>query len=1150
MKKVLSKALAGILSVAMLGSLAYTPAATGSDDYQLRLDSIKAVNVQTAITGVKAYSDLIDTTAGYQVNDPIYLAMTVQVLNLEKSKYNNLKSIEDKDIPAVIGSANIDLSLSKYQNPILISEIYSGINQTPIGQISNTIPISSVVDYDKAKNEVKITFRGYQQNAVSWISGFSTNNLNQLYTQAAVQDSKIMVPALRAKNGKTTMVVGSTNYNYDWDAPEAMNYTIVLQGITKDNAGAAKGDFYAKIQVSGAEKFVKKYEYYVDNQGKAFKDLKVQFGEDAKPVEYVDYLKVPVQVLEIKDAYDVYRYETLSNGMIYAPLEIVYASDNTDYLNADKSGKVLAHVNPNIYDNTTDHKDFDKTDVDVAGGVNQLKDAVISYDYDTTTKTFKNVKYGKVPLSSVVYTTNYTVWAPAYYGVSAVKGDTTERTAYVSEINSATNNVTAEREVVDYWVFQNLVFDNVPDALNKSVTVIDRYTGKLVSGTNADGGSNGTGVPQYTTKWVPNSTDNKTGSLYVYPKSDSVYPKDATNDSTTMQSWYLHLGVPLKGYANGVGLSLTTFSPASTAGSYIFGQTYTGASPTGAASPSSQDLPEATIWQSGSFVDAIYIPSTTQPTMQQVPDGTLITDKYSAYATGLANFFQNAEFMGGAMTGSTVGQIFWSRIPSGLYSSANYVSGPKSSDETPEFKEVTKKVNLTYPTKGLQLSLKSGWNFVGGAEKATGTDVVPANIPGFNLVGVDAVWNSNQMWQKPDTAISDWGTTNGFANDATDLNSAKINEKGLLVTLTSQIGPADFKTASISGSYKSTDFENYTGAFVSDSTLDMRTAGVAFNSSTGTSKTISPPYNKEFALTAGSGAGASTQIPVKNVGWAQTQSMPATVYANSGSPSGTSAKNNSRGLLNARIRIRYNTSFNNQYVQRTNPMSDHLSIVNTGDNGIGHNGIATYVIQYNKTDQPIVAIATEMTYFDSTDGSSVAFFDAYNKDYLAKRILRSQSSNLTYSNGAGHVKDSEKIISAMQYFGLDTSFTTGSKVTKSTFETKGAPAVYSKELTNQFAYGSLTLYDEEVDEGTDETEVTPEPTEEATPEPTEDASTPEPTEEVPTEEVVTPDAVAPVSSAPTAPKTGDASASTAIALAATAIVAAAGLVFVMKKARR
>lgn len=1177
MKKVLSKALAGVLGIAMLASMAYVPDVTSSDEYQLRLDSVKAVNVQTAITGVRAYSDLLDTTAGYQVNDPIYIATTVSVLNLEKSKYQNLQSIDEKDIPVVIGSPSVDLSLAKYSNPIILSHIYSNVNETPIGTVSSTIPISGVVDYDSSKNEVKLTFRGYEQNAVTWLTGFSTTDYNKLYLTAAVQNDKIMIPALRARDGKTTVYLGATSYQYDWTAPEAMSYTVVLQGITKDNAGAAKGDLYAKIQVSGAEKFVKKYEYYVNNQGTAFKDLKVEFGSDAEPVEYVDYVKVPVSVLEIKDAYDVVKYDVKASGMIFAPAEIVYDGDNKDYLNSDKSGKVLARVNPNLYDNTS-KKSFggSNTAVNVAGGVNstKTKKAIVDYKYDSKTKTFTNIVYDTVPLTSVVYTNNYTVWAPAYYGISTASGNATPKTAHVSKIELVDQTITEQRTVVDYYEFVGLQFDAVPNTNNFAVTVIDRSTGKLVAGYAQDGSANGSGTPQYSVTWVPTSTDGKTGNLQIKPISDTVYPTSSTG-STTNQSWYLHLGIPLKGYKDAAASGLSTYkaTASSTSSDTVVAIS---TSETGGANTGNKQMNYAQVYQTGQTVDAIYIPSTVRPatnfvigSIEATPStlsGVAITTtgvndaKKDAYyanlttaaqaslttITGTANPFQYAPYMGGS-TADSYGQLNWANIPSSAFARATLVGGPVSSDAAePSFVEHKKTLKVSAPVKQLKLSLVDFWTRTNTTEYPSGNAVIPGNIPGFNLTNVYGNWTVNQQWRAQGSPVADWAAGTGAANDATDLANATVGKDAIYVTLTGRTNLNNWATDSLAGNQTSTDFQSYSAAFVTDKTHYYALNGAVSTGSSAGLQLLSGPFNSTMTL-----ATTSTVLPLESVGWAQNQSMPKTVFYDTSSSTSSSVTNTARGLPNAHITINYNTVLNNMYIQREDPMSAHLAIADDK----AHNGISTYVIQYNKTSQPIIAIATEMTYYDSTHASSVAFFDAYNQAHLAQRVLRSQDTTLTYAEDAGYVNDSEKLISAVRYFGLDTSFTTGYKVTEDTFEAKGAPAVYSKELTNQFAYGTLTLYDEEVDEGTDPTEVTdaPEETEAVVTDTPEE--TPEATEAVETE---TPEPVADVTDAPataapsstTAPKTGDASASTAIALATTAIVAAAGLVFVMKKSRR
>lgn len=1142
MKKVLTKILAAALGVAMIGSMAYVPPVEKSSDTQLRLVSIKAVDAQAGITGVRAYSDLVDTTKGYQVNDPVYLATTIEVCNLENSKYTTLKSIEDKKFKTVVGSDNIDLQFAKYSTPILLSHIYSGINDTAIGTIANILNVSQVLEYDKDKNEISFTVKGYQQNDASVLTGLSSSYTNQIFLAATLsKDGKeIMIPALRAKNGKTTITLGNgtaQQYTYEWTAPESMAYTMVITGITKDNAGAAEGSYYAKIQISGAEKFADAGYYYADFNGKAFKDLKIEFPNET-PVEWVDYIKVPVYKLELKNAYDVYKYEVLASGMIDAAVEIPYAGANKEYLNADKSGKILAHVNPDLFDNTTKYDDAMES-IETAGGVNTVT-AVVDYKMSADNKTITDIKTAKVPLSSVVYTSNHTVYAPAYYGVIASR-EVQYGTAYVDSFNKGTYSNTESKEFVKEWKFR-MKFNAAPAAANFHVTVIDVFTGKLVAGHIQDFGAVGTGVPQYDVKWEPDTVGGSEGYLRVIPRSSNVYPINSVAASSGQQSWYVHIGTPLKD-----GNAVTPGSPSATtvgfADTFQAGQTVDAIFVAGYATPGAYiEQPNYTEVVLDAALDGISTTSNATPPTLGVHStaGDYNTTLFPTYGLGTTSTgwtgnpldtsayrgFVSSQYLNGSLTGgSTRGSLKNTLVPASLEGKLTTVADLVWADmDSYEATEITDTADVALVSQGLRMTLAKEWvtetkNGV-SLERPGTTKVDLSKLPNFKITGVSADWTTNQLFFPHGQSIS----VTGFAQDYKDIEKAIVQDDGLYVSLTKPV-VSDFSDTTVitsaadritpdNANNSPTYSGGYSGAFITNSTESAvdRTAGTALQN---------PPYTQNVTV---ANAVGGTNIAFRNAGWAQTNTLPNFTASNSSTVTST---NMGRGLLNARIRIDYQYG-GGKYTQKADPMSKYIGIV---DNGDAHNGINAYVIQYNSDEQPIVVVASENTYYTSTDGQSAALFDALNLDKLARRIFRSQNDNLTYAVGSGYVNKSSDVISALKFFGLDTSLNTGYKVTDDIFENKGAAAVYSDDVTGTFKYGNLILVDDQVDDQTDENVIDDGDVD------VEDGG-----------DDVIPDDTTDETPAP-APKTADLSANVAIALTVSAIVAAAGLVFVLKKAR-
>lgn len=1180
MKKVLTKVLAGILGTALAvtaiaPAMAYVPETATSSDYQLRLVSIKAVDAQAGITGIRAYSDLVDTTKGYQVNDPIYLATTIEVLNREKSQYNTLKSIDGKEFKTIVTSDNIDLQFAKYTNPVLLSHIYSGINDTTLGTIANVLAINDVLEYDKDKNEISFKFEGYEQNAASVLTGFNVNaSGSYYYVGASINDKKIMVPALRAKDGKSTVYLNNTTtYTYNWDAPASMAYTVVFVGITKNNDGAAEGKFDAKIQISGNDKFKDNGYYYVDYNGDAFGGtVEDHFKNDTNltdtkttPVEFVHYIKVPVQKMEIKDAYNVIRYDVKANGMINTSVPIIYSGDHKDY-----KDKAVGHVNPNKFDNTTKY-DNALTDVETAGGVEKVK-AITEVKYKGNGE-YTVVKEENVPLSSVVYLNNYTVYAPTYYGIVEAS-QSNDETAYGATFSTGTATSTEKVSAIKEWTF-NLKFSAKPNAANLNVTVIDAYTGKLVAGNQLANSPSGA---KYYTRWVEDAADNTSGTLHVIPASSNVYPINSVAQSAGQQSWYVHLGTPLKNVDPGAQdattyVSTLTDAQIVVAGDYVDAifiasdqivatdANYlsiedlapTSATPAAAASAyvltgtngrlqyASHILTAAPV----STVSAAYIPAytpaygpvnasaapsavTSSPAAAATPTTNWLTPTTGAYGKStIYEGFATAPYLKGNVSGAGVkAGLASSLIPSHLTKGsapAHLTVGPISSDDvTPVLQDM--ETLLTHDV--VKVQLLDEWTNSGigtSLQKATGKAIIPSQIPNFKIKSITVSWTPNQIFYPVGEAIQ--VKFNQDNEDFKKLNNTVVLTDTVNVTLTNPT-VGNFAGTSIPGADQigaaSLSSNLYAGAYLT-------------NSASTASDLKSPAY--DIATSPLGITPSMTNVAFRNAGWAEKNTLPNVTETVSGS-STKLIKNLAYGYPNAKFEVHY-TYGGGIYRQTTDPMSKYFSIV---DNGDGHNGIAAYVIEYNSDEQSIITIATEKAYYDSTlDGRSIALFDAYNKANLSKRVYRSQDNTLTYAVGAGYVDKSENLISALRYFGLDTSFTTGSKVTKETFEAKAGDAVYSDKQEGTFKYGNLVLVDDQVDEGTveetiDDTSVEPEDTDVI------DDTSVEPDDSLPAD-------TTPADTTPVAPKTADMSANVAMVMVMSAIVVAGALVFVLKKSR-
>ncbi len=383
-ERLLAPMMAILLFVSMATGFAFTATPERTDKSQLDLLSIKAVDVASTVSGIRAYTDLTDTKRNYQKSEVIYLAVTVEVKNLAKSGNSRLETIEGKNIEVAIGSTDIDFSLTKNSAPTVLSYIYSGDVESNIGTVATAmLGIGNVVKYDKGKNEISFVVTGTPL--------YQTGSLNALNIGATTDEKgRIVLPALKAKDGATKIQVGSTSYNMPYSAPEALQYTVLLTGVVREPS-AKTGRFYAKMMLENAERFESYGQYYVKADGSV---------TESKPsgAEYVDYIEVEMEKLSIKNGYTIYRYFVPSSALYGVEVPIQYRGDDSNY-----TGEVLVRVNPNVFDKSAK---TGESDVNVAGGVRGVQAHKTNQVSDKTSE---------VPISAIVYTSSASFFAPSFY---------------------------------------------------------------------------------------------------------------------------------------------------------------------------------------------------------------------------------------------------------------------------------------------------------------------------------------------------------------------------------------------------------------------------------------------------------------------------------------------------------------------------------------------------------------------------------------------------------------------------------------------------------------------------------------------------------------------------------------------------------------
>jgi len=253
MKKMVSIVLCAMMLCALLSGFAFVSAPEVNNTTQLSIVSVKAVDVSSTMGGLRNYASLPESTRVYQKGETIFLAVTIEVKNIAKNQYKYLGSIANSDIQIVLGSSTVDLSYSRYSNPVIVSNVYSGFYDSNIASMVipgytsdhyTSVDLSKVCAYDAAANTVTFTVQGIEKNSTSF---FEYENI-----APKIVDGKIQIAALKAKDGTETVTIGGTSHTVNFTAPSSIQYSIIVAGVTKE---AATGDMYAKALVAGAERF-------------------------------------------------------------------------------------------------------------------------------------------------------------------------------------------------------------------------------------------------------------------------------------------------------------------------------------------------------------------------------------------------------------------------------------------------------------------------------------------------------------------------------------------------------------------------------------------------------------------------------------------------------------------------------------------------------------------------------------------------------------------------------------------------------------------------------------------------------------------------------------------------------------------------------
>ena len=207
---------------------------------QVSICSILAVDVKTAASGIRSYTELVETTKLHQPGDLITVAATIEVKN--RAKYKTLTSIAGHDIDLEVSSSTADLSSANISPVVLSAVLASDL----WGSTSNVATVATRVTsgslkYDRSTGKLKLHMVGAEDE------GTLEGNLQMYMAREGVDKNgkaAVFIPAINAADY-------STPYGL-YSAPYAVQYTLVVSALAKP---AARGELSARLMTQSAESF-------------------------------------------------------------------------------------------------------------------------------------------------------------------------------------------------------------------------------------------------------------------------------------------------------------------------------------------------------------------------------------------------------------------------------------------------------------------------------------------------------------------------------------------------------------------------------------------------------------------------------------------------------------------------------------------------------------------------------------------------------------------------------------------------------------------------------------------------------------------------------------------------------------------------------
>ena len=249
MKKLIAIAMAILLALSVVSSMAFISRNDSSKSAPVEIISVKAVDLAAGITGIKAYTALVDSARTYSAGELIRIAVTIRVFNT----WGNYSGAYRDDFKwcydIFVTGDTVDLSYANYAEAVVTTDYTIG--GAPIATIANDA--SAAVAYDEENNAITIFFMP-AEHAIDMttdmfaLPGSTASNMFALNQNAAWVGDDPKTSAVE-QYPFITMPWFCSDKVY---APKFIDYTVILTAMTEE---ASKGSLEAKLLSPDSERW-------------------------------------------------------------------------------------------------------------------------------------------------------------------------------------------------------------------------------------------------------------------------------------------------------------------------------------------------------------------------------------------------------------------------------------------------------------------------------------------------------------------------------------------------------------------------------------------------------------------------------------------------------------------------------------------------------------------------------------------------------------------------------------------------------------------------------------------------------------------------------------------------------------------------------